>query len=253
MSTGALRSALSAWVRHPRELALANVVWVLITVLPVPLLRLVPAWGYLQMAALALLGAWAWVSSAWLCALAGCICDGEAAPYAQSRRWLAAHWAERLALFAVGSVGLAWWGLVLRFYLAAAFPSWLTWPLLGLLGGLGAWMLLALLLSQGVAAESGRTWRAIWKASALLPLAYFPAALAALLIFVAASGLPVLAVGLKHWSAPLLLTPLLLTPFFTAAFLAVYLVLLSRALFDRALGQPGPQAPTWRELWNPWR
>jgi len=233
-------------------MALANVVWVLAALLPLPILRLVPA-GMGQNLALALLGAWEWLLGAALCALVGAIHDGALDPFRQSRAWLKAHWAERLALYFAGLTALVWWALVLRFYLAAGFSPWLIWPLLGLLGGLGLWMLMALLLSQGVAAESGRPWRDIWKASALLPLAYLPSAILALLIFAFAGGLPVLLVGLRHWSAPLLLTPLVMAPFFTGAFLAIYLVLLARALFDRALGRSGPQAPDWRELWNPWR
>jgi hypothetical protein len=252
MSTGTLRLALAAWVRYPREMGLANVTWVLATLLPLPLLRLAPEGGA-RYTALALLGAWVWVSSAWLCVQVGAVCDGVAAPFKHSLAWLRTHWLERLLAYSAGLLALAWWGLVLRFYLGSALPPLVVWPLLGLLGGTGLWGLLALLLSQGVAAEAGRGWRDVWKASALLPLGYLPSAILALALLAVFSGLPVLLVGLKHWSAPLLLTPLLLAPFFTAAFYAVYLVLLSRALFDRALGRSGPQAPDWRELWNPWR
>jgi hypothetical protein len=185
--------------------------------------------------------------------VAGAIIDRDAAPLMRSRKWLAAQWRERLALYSLAALGLAWWGLAVRFYLAARFPGWLTWPLLGLLGGLGLWALMGLILSQGVAAEGGRPWRDVWRASALLPLAYLPASFGALVLLAVCSGAGVLLVTIHHWSAPLLMAPLLMAPFFTAAFCAAYLVLLSRDLFDRALGRPRLPAPEWREIWNPWR
>lgn len=252
MTTNAMRLALSAWVRHPREMALANAGWVLSAALPLPLLRWLPA-GPAQAAGLALMLGWAWVGYSWLCAVTVRIGDGDGAAFTASYAWLRTQWKERVAAFLLAALILAWWSLALNFYLKVALPAWLAWPLLALVGGTGLWLGLSLLLSMGVAAEGGRPWRAVWKASALLPLAYFPSALAAGLLALLLSGAPVLLLGIKHWSAPLLLAPLLLSPFFTAAWSAAYLGFLGRALLDRAMGRDAAPAPAWRELWNPWR
>jgi len=124
---------------------------------------------------------------------------------------------------------------------------------LGVCGGLGLWALLGLQVSLGLAAEGGRTWREQWRMAALLPLAFLPQVLGTAVAFLGLSGAPVLLVGLHHWSAPLLLAPLMLSTVFTAATAALYLGLLVRSLLERARGQDPSPAPTWRELWNPWR
>lgn len=250
MGGTAIRLALAAWVRHPREMGLANLGLFLAAALPLPLLLLGQGsgrrWGLVF-----------WVAWAWLCfsALAAACAQILAGTFSIRTlgAWLRRHAAERLGILILALLLLAWIALALDFYLRLGLPTWATVPVLALLGSLAVWAAAALLASVGVAALEARTLVSAWKASALLPLAFAPAWIGAGLLALALSGLPALAVGLRHWSAPLLFAPLALSPLFTAAFFAAYLVLLVRGSAERAAGGEGPLAPAWRELWSPWR
>jgi hypothetical protein len=246
-----LRRTLAVWTRCPREMALANGAFILAVVLPLLLLRGLPE-------ALRLAGLLAWALEGWMAfsaLTAACLAihDAAGAPWAALRAWWSRQWVERLAAFACGAVGLAWGVGVTAFWARAPLSPWLSWPLLAVCGGLGLWSALGLLMSVGVAAEGGRPWREQWRMAALLPLAYLPQALALALGFVALSGAPVLLVGLRHWSAPLLLAPLILSTVFTAATAALFLGLLVRSLLAQARGEAPEAAPAWRELWRSWR
>jgi hypothetical protein len=247
----ALRLALVAWTRNPRELGLLNLLAVLAAVLPLPALAWLPA-GPLRWIGLVTGLSWIWLC---FCALAaGCALALDQALRRQALwAWIKAQALEQVAwLLAVVLLWL-WIALALRFYLALGLPAWLSIPVLALLGSLALWSLLALLASAAVGALRPPKRRARLKAAALLPLAYGPSLLGAALLGFLLSGLPALLVGLKHWSAPLLFAPLALAPLFTAALYAAYLVLLVRGLAEQAAGAEAPQAPDWREIWNPWR
>lgn len=252
MTTAAFRLALQQWVRFPREMGLANAAVFLALFLPMVGLAGLPASG-LRWAALAAWALWAWMCFAWLCAACARIGDGTEQPLKRSRGWIRGQWPERLAAAGLAGLLAAWWALSLRFYLSSAMPAWAALPMMAALGAFGVWMAAALLLSQALAAEGGRPWASVWKASALLPLAYAPQALALLVVFGLACGAPVLLTGLTHWSARLFLAPLLLAPFFTIAFLAAFLVSLSRGLLDAVQGSGPKDGPSWREIWSPWR
>jgi hypothetical protein len=247
----ALRLALAAWGRHPRELGGANAAVFLAAALPLPLMLKLPA-GAPRFSGLAVALVWAWVCFNALAFICANIFNGTNATHGLGG-WFRDRAPERLAALAAAMLLLAWAQLALQFYLRLGLPLWVGLPVLAILGSLMAWTLMALLLSIGVAALGVTPWRKAWKASALLPLAYAPSALGALLLALLFSGLPAFAVGLKHWSASLLFAPLALSPFFSAAFFAAFLVLLVRGLAETAAGGDGPLAPDWRELWNPWR
>lgn len=246
-----MRLAFAAWGRNTRELGLANLAFFVLAALPLLLLHWAPP-GLGALLALALGLFWVWLCFAALCAATALIMEG-----AFQRRslwdWLRRHALERLAALLVVMLLMGWVGVALKFYLGLGLPGWALIPVLGLIGPLALWTLLALLASAGVAALDAQAWRAAWKASALLPLAYPGAWLSLGLLGLVLSGLPLLWVGLKHWSAPLLFAPLALSPFITVAFFAATLVHLVRSLAVMAAGEDGPQAPSWRELWNPWR
>lgn len=251
MTRAALRLALAAWVRLPRELAIANAAFFLAVMLPLPLLRLLPG-GWL-LGGLLLWGAWSWCGFSALVAACMRLNDGVSQPWARTREWWRAQWAERLAALAATSLGLAWSVAAALFWLRNPSLGWLAWPLLGVCGALALWLALAALLSLGLAADGGRGLRELWRTCALLPLAFLPSALGAGGVFLLLSGAPVLIRGPRHWSAPLLMAPLLMGAMFTAAFAALFIGLLTRAMIDRAQGKSAPPLPGWRELWNPWR
>jgi len=245
-----LRRALAALVRHPRELSLANACWFACLVLPLLFWRgLSP--GLMRGVYLLLWVAWGWLASAALCAAVARIVDGR--PLRELRPWARAQWLERLSAFGLGALGLGWAITAFRFYGAAPLPRPLAWGLGALSALILAWLALSLLLSQGLAADGPLAWRRIWRAAVLLPLAYTGAALGLGLLGLLLSGLPVLFLGAKHWSAPLLLAPLILSPILTGAYFSLVLVLLVRSALIRANGGEPPSAPPWRELWNPWR
>ena len=251
MLTSAMRLAFAAWGRNTRELSLANLVFFVLVAIPALLLRWAPP-GLGALLALLLGLVWAWLCFATLSAATAQIMEGAFRPRVL-RDWIRRHVLERLAALFVTLLLLAWAGLALKFYSSVGLPAWVLIPVLGLIGPLALWTVLALLASVGVAALDAQAWRAAWKASALLPLAYPGAWLGAALLGLALSGLPLLWIGLKHWSAPLFFAPLALSPFITVAYFAATLVHLVRSLAVMAAGEEGPQAPSWRELWNPWR
>jgi hypothetical protein len=242
-------------MRHSRELVLANAAAFCAAFCPAAALPLLPA--PLRVMGLLLWALWVWTVFGLLCALCARMENGGGGdapkPWRAAFDWLKSAWRERLAAFAVGAGAAFWLVLALDFYRARQLPAWLAWGLFGLLGASGLWLALALLLSVGVAAEGGRGWRALWKASALLPLAYAPSALAAVCIFFVALGFPAASMDLGRWSARLWLAPLLMCPFFTVAFLAAYLAFLVRAMLEKAQGLPPASIPSWRELWSLWR
>lgn len=255
MTGGALREALLLWMRHAGELVLANLAAFCAAFCPGAALRLLPS--TLRGPGLLLWALWVWIVFGALCAVCARMEAGGGGdapkPWRAAVAWLKSAWRERLAAFAVGAAAASWLFLVLDFYRSRQLPAWLAWGLFGLLGAFGLWLALALLLSVGVAAEGGRGWRALWKASALLPLAYTPSALAAACIFFVALGFPAAAMDFGGWGARLWLAPLLMCPFFTVAFLAAYLAFLVRAMLDQARGLPPASIPSWRELWSLWR
>lgn len=251
MTAAALREALQQWVRHPSEMALANVAAFTALFLPAAALRALP--GPLQGPALLPLAAWAWLVFSALCAACAQLALGTLHPWRGTLLWLRGAWRERLAAWALGAIFAAWTAAAAAFYRSLGPPALLGLPLAGVLGSFALWLALALLLSFGVSAEGGRTFRGQWKAAALLPLAYAPSALAAGAVFAAALGLAAFWVGLDRWSARLLLLPLLMSPFFTLSFLAAYVTALVRGMFDRSQGLPPAEGASWRELWSPWR
>lgn len=252
MGLTALRLALEAWVRHPREMAMVNGAWVLAVATPLPLAFLIP-WAPLRLPALVLALLWLWLGSGALAAACAQLLSGRGLDRRELLAWLWRHAVERIAALGVGVLGALWVTVAIRFYVSLKLAPWVGLPVAVLVGALGAWLGLALLASIGLAALGPAPWRTVWKASALMPLAFWPSWMAAGFLALMLSGLPALLVGLKHWSAAILLAPLLLSPFFTAAFFAAFLVLLAQGLLERAAGREGPIAPEWRELWSPWR
>lgn len=251
MLTSALRSTVAAWARHPRELSAANLVFFLLVAAPLALLH----WAGKGPAVALGLGVWAlW---AWTCfgALAQSVAQILEGAFERRAlgRWIARNALERAAALLAAALLVAWVALALRFYLGLGLPLWAVVPVLALLGSLAIWVALALLASVGVAALEAPDRKAVWKASALLPLAYPGTLIATAALGLALSGALLALTGLKHWSAPLLFAPLALSPFITVAFYAAYLVTLVRGLAATASGGGGIHAPSWRELWNPWR
>lgn len=247
MNGAALRLALQLWTRRPGALLLANAAAFLGLALPLALLPLLPGEALRRLALLAW-GLWAWMIFAALCAAVASLESGPLA-WGRLRAWLRVQGGERLLCGAAG-LGLGAAALAAcRFYAALGGPwgraLWVL-PASGLL-----WLGLALLLSQGLASAGAQAWRDLWKASALLPLAYAPAALGAGCLLALGLGLPGLWLGPAHWTGRLLLAPLLLSPLGTLAGLAAFLSFLSRGLLDRARGHGAPAAPSWRELLRP--
>src|SRR5665213_1334096 len=160
-------------MRHPREMALANFMSFAVVFLPVTALPLLPT--SLRGLGLAALALWIWMVFNVLCAVCARMDLGLPHPVLDGWPWLKAGFKERLAVFVAAGVLALWLALAWNFYHGqAALPVSLVRVLTGMVGALGLWLVESLLLGVGVAAEGGRKWFGVWKASALLPLAYFP-------------------------------------------------------------------------------
>ena len=138
-----------------------------------------------------------------------------------------------------------------RFYFGHV-EGLLGWALAGAVGTVALWAALAVMMSLPLGTE-GASWKARWKAACLAPLAYFPACLACLAVLAYLSGIPALFLGLRHRGASLLFWPATLMPIFTPAFGALFLLALLEEFRAHSLGQPPPAAPSFKELWQPWR